>query len=143
LPVTYAINDNMGLLMQKNRTIVLVTDRPEQLKGFFENLLQESALHVQVVESAQAAVEAVGYSAPLLVVVDHQVGTVSGLEIVRHLLSVDAFVHTAVLSDLDDTAFHEQSEGLGILCKLPILPGRQETRDLIERFRQMLPDQAY
>jgi hypothetical protein len=59
------------------------------------------------------------------------------------LLSVDAFVHTAVLSDLDDTAFHDQSEGLGILCKLPILPGRQETRDLIERFRQMLPDQSY
>jgi DNA-binding NtrC family response regulator len=129
--------------MPEKRTIVLVTDRSEQLKGFSEDLLQESALRVQVVESAKAAVEAVGYSAPLLVVVDHQVGTASGLEIVRQLLSVDAFVHTAVLSDLDDGAFHEQSEGLGVLCRLPILPGRQEARNLIERLRQMLPDQPY
>ncbi len=129
--------------MPEKRTIVLVTDRPDQLKGFSQNLLQASAMQVHVADSAQAAVEAVGYTTPLLVVVDHPLGALSGLDIVRHLLAVDAFVHTAVISELDDAAFHEQSEGLGILCKLPVLPGEQDARNLIERLRRVLPDHSY
>jgi hypothetical protein len=79
-----------------------------------------------------------------LVIVDQQVGPVSGLDVIRQLLGVNAFVHTAVLSDMDDAAFHEQCEGLGVLCRLPTTPGRRGCpRAAWTTCWQVMQDQSY
>ena len=45
------------------------------------------------------------------------------LSLVQKLLTVNALVNTAVVSPLSDEEFHEASEGLGILGRLPEEPG--------------------
>jgi len=54
------------------------------------------------------------------------------------LLMVNALVNTAVVSPLADEEFHEASEGLGILCRLPLTPGAGEATDLLHQLRKVL-----
>jgi DNA-binding NtrC family response regulator len=123
--------------MTQQRKILLLTSRPDQLKTFIHALDQDREIVIATVESIQETVRAIEKSVPALVIVDHQVLGVSGLDIVRHLINVNAFIQTAVLSELDQKEFHERSEGLGILSKLPLIPKEEEARKLIRRLRQV------
>ena len=89
--------------------------------------------------TAEASVEAAVRLLPVLAIVDQEVGGSSGLNIVQHLLAVNAFIYTAVLTDMDEAHFHERSEGLGILSGLPLDPGQKDALDLLEKLRQMAP----
>lgn len=44
-------------------------------------------------------------------------------EPVEQLLEINASLNIAVVTDLEPKAFHEASEGLGILCAYPRAPG--------------------
>jgi DNA-binding response OmpR family regulator len=132
-----------GGTVPPQRTILVVTTRPGSLEPFITALGQEPGWEVVQVDSAQAGIDGVRCETPALVVVDQKVGTLSGLDVIRRLLPVNAFIHTAVLSELDDAAFHEQGEGLGILAKLPVTPGEEDARGLLARLRQMGGDQSY
>lgn len=46
---------------------------------------------------------------------------------------INAMVNTAVVSPLSDEEFHEASEGLGILVRLPLEPGADEACELLRR----------
>ena len=60
------------------------------------------------------------------------------LSLVQNLLTVNARVNTAVVSPLTDEEFHEASEGLGILGRLPVEPGISEATELLQKLRQVL-----
>jgi DNA-binding NtrC family response regulator len=121
--------------MTHQHKILLITSRPDQLKSFIHALDRDR--EIVTVESIQETVKAIEKSTPALVIVDDQVLGVAGLDIVRHLISVNAFIQTAVLSALDQQEFHEQSEGLGILSKLPLVPKEEEAQKLIKQLRQV------
>jgi DNA-binding NtrC family response regulator len=123
--------------MTQQRRILLLTSRPDQLKPFIHALNQDRDSVVATVESIQETVKAIEKSVPALVIVDDQVQGLAGLDIVRHLINVNAFIQTAVLSELGQQEFHERSEGLGILSKLPLIPKEEEARKLIRLLRQV------
>jgi DNA-binding NtrC family response regulator len=125
--------------MSKQQTILLVTTRPEQLSAFSAQLRADTSVLLRTSDSAEQALAAVGRQAPALVIVDHQVGDRPGLTLVRQLIQVNAFIHTAVLSELSEAAFHEASEGLGILAHLPMRPGPDDARALLDVLRQVMP----
>jgi hypothetical protein len=52
-------------------------------------------------------------------------------------MTVNAFIQTAVVSRLSHDAFHEASEGLGVLAQLPPAPGRDDARRILEMLRQL------
>ena len=54
---------------------------------------------------------------------------------VESLLEINASLNVAVITDLEPEAFHEASEGLGILCPLPPDPGASDAEPLLERLR--------
>jgi hypothetical protein len=60
------------------------------------------------------------------------------LELVQKLLMVNAMVNTAVVSPLSEAEFHDASEGLGVLGRLPGEPEVGAAADLIERLKKML-----
>jgi DNA-binding NtrC family response regulator len=121
--------------MTHQHKILLITSRPDQLKSFIHALDQDR--EIVTVESIQETVKAIEKSTPALVIVDDQVLGVAGLDIVRHLISVNAFIQTAVISELDQQEFHERSEGLGILSKLPLVPKEEDAQKLIRQLRQV------
>ncbi len=57
------------------------------------------------------------------------------LPFLEQLLEVDASLNTAVVTDLDPVAFHEVTEGMGILCALPIQPSSCDVEPLLEKLR--------
>lgn len=118
--------------------VLLVTDRPEGLRSFMEALSSDPEVRLALAASAAGAVEAVREKAPQLAIVDWELPDATSLGVVRDLLAVNPFVNTAVISPLPDDAFHEASEGLGVLGRLPPKPGKKEAAGLLRKLRAVL-----
>ena len=118
--------------------ILLATTRPEIMELFSDALTSDPEVHLQHVVSGADALLAVRTASPDLVVIDLDLPDFKPLDLVAQLLMVNAMVNTAVLSPLSEAEFHEASEGLGILGRLPVKPGRGDAVDLLERLRRVL-----
>jgi two-component SAPR family response regulator len=68
-----------------------------------------------------------------LVVAAEQLDDMNGLEFARKLVVQNPMVNCALVSSLSEDDFHEASEGLGILAKLPPDPGESEAGDLLKK----------
>ena len=77
------------------------------------------------------AVESVREQAVDLVIVDENLGDMTGVELVRRLLGVNALVNTALVSTESQEDYHEHSEGLGVLMQLPSDCGKKEAVALV------------
>ena len=118
--------------------LVLATTRPEDLQAFATALASDPEVHLEQVDSGAAALLAVSSSAPHLVIIDTDLPDFPSLDLVQKLLMVNALVNTAVVSPLTDDEFHEASEGLGILGRLPLTPGPGEAADLLDKLKKIL-----
>jgi len=70
-----------------------------------------------------------------LVVAAEQLDDMNGLEFAKKLVIQNPMVNCALVSSLSEDDFHEASEGLGILAKLPPDPGEPEAVDLLKKIR--------
>lgn len=77
-------------------------------------------------------------SSPHLAVIDTDLPDIGTLDLVSELLRIDAMVNTAVVSGFSDGEFHEASEGLGVLSKLTLNPGREEAIELLQKLHRVL-----
>ncbi len=118
--------------------IVLATARLKDLQAFAEALASDPEVHLTPVVSGAEALEAGRASAPHLVIIDAGLADAEPLELVKKLLLVNAMVNTAVLSPLSEEEFHEASEGLGVLGRVPVEPGRDDAADLLSKLRGLL-----
>ena len=118
--------------------ILVATTRPEIMELFSDALTSDPEVHLQHVVSGADALLAVRTASPDLVVIDLDLPDFKALDLVAQLLMVNAMVNTAVLSPLSEAEFHEASEGLGILGRLPVKPGRGDAVDLLEKLRRVL-----
>ncbi len=116
--------------------IVLASARPEA-SAFAAALSSDPEVQLKQVATGAEALEAGRTLAPHLMVIDYLPDT-EPLSLVQKLLTVNAMVNTAVVSPLTDAEFHEASEGLGILGRLPVEPGIGEAADLLQKLRQVL-----
>lgn len=118
--------------------IILASNRPAALHIFTATLSSDPEVALNCVASGNEAMEAVSTSSPHLVVVDSYLPDIEPLSFVRKLLMVNAMVNTAVISLLDEEEFHEASEGLGVLGRLPVEPGGSDAVDLLQRLRNVI-----
>jgi DNA-binding NarL/FixJ family response regulator len=118
--------------------IIVATDRPQALQAFTTALSSNPEIHLECVGTGAEALEAVRVSAPQLVIIDKNFCDSNPLELVSKLLRLNAMVNTAVVSSLSEEEFHEASEGLGILARLPAEPGEDDVADLLRRLKTVL-----
>jgi CheY-like chemotaxis protein len=118
--------------------ILLVADQVETLEDLAHTLRAEKEIEVFWAHDGEAALESVAAHSPDLVVVDATIGAQSGLAWIQRLVSVNAFVQTAAVSPLPHDAFHEASEGLGIMAQLPPRPSPSDALELLKTLRQTL-----
>lgn len=118
--------------------ILVATTRPEIMELFSDALALDPEVHLQHAVSGADALTAVRTASPDLVVIDLDLPDFKPLDLVAQLLMVNAMVNTAVLSPLSEAEFHEASEGLGILGRLPVKPGRGDAVDLLKKLRRVL-----
>ena len=68
-----------------------------------------------------------------LVVAAEQMPDMSGLEFAGKLVVQNPMVNCALVSSLDEADFHEASEGLGILARLPLQPDAAQAENLVAK----------
>ncbi len=73
-----------------------------------------------------------------LVVTDERLGDMTGLNLIKRLLAVNPMINAAAVSSLSKEAFHEASEGLGILMQLPPRPDRADGERLMAHLNKIL-----
>jgi DNA-binding NarL/FixJ family response regulator len=118
--------------------IVLVTARAQAMQAFAAALASNPEVNLHQVISGAEALEAARSTAPQLVIIDADLPDTAPLDLVQKLLMVNAMVNTAVVSPLSDEEFHEATEGLGILGRLPNDPGGREAGELLHKLRKVL-----
>ena len=118
--------------------IVLATTRPEALQAFGAALSSDPEVQLENVVSGAEALEAARTTAPHLVIIDADLPDTAPLDLVQKLVMVNVMVNTAVVSPLSDEEFHEASEGLGILGRLPNEPGMSDAGELLLKLRTVL-----
>jgi hypothetical protein len=72
------------------------------------------------------------------VVVDSQLPDFKPLDLALEIIKVNAMVQTAVVSSLPDEDFHEQSEGLGVLARIPPDPSAEDAVEVIGMLKSFL-----
>lgn len=118
--------------------IVVVTKRPARLQEFIDELRRTPGTDVVVMAEEEDALDLVRSQGPALAVVDGAQGGGFSLELVREILKISAMVNTAVISALSEEDFHERSEGLGVLSRVPPQPDRADAALLLDRLRGVL-----
>ena len=71
-------------------------------------------------------------------VVDSLLPDEEPLGLVSKLIRINAMVNTAVVSPLTEEEFHQASEGLGVLGRLPEKPGSGDASELMRKLRKLL-----
>lgn len=118
--------------------IILVTARPQAMQTFAAALSSDPAVNLQRVGSGAEALEAARTAALQLMIIDADLPDIAALDLVQKLLMVNAMVNTAVVSQLPEEEFHEASEGLGILGRLPADPRRSDAEEILRKLRRVL-----
>ncbi|HQN19339.1 MAG TPA: response regulator [Syntrophobacteraceae bacterium] len=117
--------------------ILLVSARREAFRSFTQTLSLDPEVRIEVVPSGAEALAAVRIASPQLAVIDSELPDTDAMLLVRDLMMVNAMINTAVVSSLSEEQFHEVSEGLGVLARLPLVPGKRDATELLEKLRKV------
>jgi DNA-binding response OmpR family regulator len=118
--------------------IILASARPEAMSAFLEALASDKGIHLQLVHSGNEALAAVRASTPHLVIIDSELLDTDPIGLIQKLVMVNAMVNTTVISPLSEEEFHEKSEGLGVLGRLPMKPSSSDAAALLQKLRRVL-----
>lgn len=118
--------------------ILIVTTRATKLSAFFDALEHGiQGVELLIADSWANALAAAKVMAPTFVIFDEGLPEGTALELVRKLLSVNPAIDAVVVTPLDNVAFHDASEGLGVLATVPEHPTGKDGRTLAELLQRV------
>ncbi len=118
--------------------ILLLTNRREAMDCFADTVSSDPGVTLERVSSVSEALDILRTRSPHLAVIDGELPDLEWVDVVREMVAVNAMVNTAVTSPLNDVDFHEKTEGLGILCRLPPEPDDKDAGSLLRKLREVL-----
>lgn len=116
--------------------VLIVTTERKRLGEFAAGLAGQPDVELSWAGSGNAAIAMVK-SFPMAVVIDEELLDMTGLELVKRILPINAMISTVILSELEPEAFHEAAEGLGIAARMPPQPTAEEATLLIHRLKKL------
>jgi len=115
--------------------ILLVTTREQKFEDFIRALAAPSDISLQVVSSPDEMFDLIRTEQPHLVILDENLP--DPLAMVVRILAIDAMVNTTMITSMDAEAWHEKSEGLGMMHPLPESPTPADAESLLDALRSM------
>ncbi len=85
---------------------------------------------IPVVSGSAGLIQLKGREADLIVV-DEQLDDMSGIDFIKQLVLINPSANTALVGSLTEEAFHEATEGLGVLTQLPPRPDEKDAAALL------------
>ena len=119
----------------KNRRILLQTPRPAAWEDFVAQL-QHDGCTVCTAATLDQCKEAARRERPVLALLDPPSGDLARAWVLE-LMMIDAGMHTAVVTEMDEEVFHDVMEGLGILTPLPPEPAASDARRMLGLLEQV------
>ena len=113
--------------------IVVVTPRKDELQDFAAALEAQDSIALFWAQAFESGLEVVKTETPEVVILDATLSEKDGKDFLMQLLQVNAMINTAVISPLKEADFHERTEGLGVLARLPFNPEAQDAGRLLKK----------
>jgi len=117
--------------------IILVSSSEKTLVPFVKALSSDQDIKLDMFDTGAAVLTQVRHQAPHLVIIDDHLDDMATLDLVSELLKLNAMINIAMVSTLDEEAFHEATEGLGLLPRLPSPPEAADASTLLTRLRAL------
>jgi len=117
---------------------LMVTSRKNEWSKLAKGLETAAPVALAWAESGTAALQAVQGNTFDLILIDEVLEDMPGLDLAQNLIKTNAMLNCALASSLSAEAFHEASEGLGLLAQLPLDPGEQQGHDLVQRITKII-----
>ena len=73
-----------------------------------------------------------------LLIVDETLSDAKGLECIEKIIMNNPFLNTAAISSLSAKDFHEESEGFGVLMQIPVNPGSEDGKEMLDYLNKIL-----
>lgn len=112
-----------------------------QDKNIFQDMIAVLKVHedvdLELLESGEKALAIIPGKEVDLVVLDDDLGDMTGLEFVKRVLKINFMINFAVVSELSPDKFHEATEGLGVMTQLPKQPGKEDAEEMIKTLKQI------
>jgi hypothetical protein len=118
--------------------ILIATPRAGELSAFADALAQGTGADLSFADSWANVLATVKTLVPGFVVLDEGLDGGAPLDLARELVKVNAMINVAAVTGLDAEAFHEASEGLGILAAVPARPAGPDGAALARVFQRFL-----
>jgi DNA-binding NarL/FixJ family response regulator len=120
-------------------TRILVLHNPKApLEALVHALQARPEVEIRVAESGAQGLDMAADPGIQLAVVQAELSDMSGLAFLNKLLAVNPMINTALSSSLGHEAFHEATEGLGVLMQLPPKPGEEQADLLLGKLQQVV-----
>lgn len=117
---------------------ILLASRDETSMSALKTGFGEHDVQTVWAESGRDALSMIAQRDFDLVVTDENLGDMTGLEFIKTVITQKPMVNCAAVSTLLPEDFHEASEGLGILMQLPVRPGPEYAKELLEHLKSIL-----
>ena len=115
--------------------LLLVSPDKDSLSDLASALVKHGDVDLSWAESGETALGIASDAAIDLVVTEEKLGDMTGLEFAGRLLSVNPMINCASVSSLSHEKFHEVSQGIGVMAKLPTKPSKEHAEELLQRLR--------
>ncbi len=112
---------------------LMVTSRKNEWSDLSKGLKAAATVSLKWAESGTAGLQAAQGNTFDLILIDEALEDMSGLDLAQNLIKTNPMRNCALASSLSAEAFHEASEGLGLLAQLPLDPDEQQGHDLVQR----------
>ena len=102
-------------------------------KNNFKNLessFSENKITTQWANTAEKALALVAEKKIDIAIIHEQLPDMTAKKLVENIITLDAMMNCVVLSAMSDEDFHEAYEGLGVLMRFPLMPGKAEVKKL-------------
>jgi CheY-like chemotaxis protein len=117
--------------------LILATADKTQFADFKAGL-EASGGTIEWAGSGREVLDVIADTSVDLVIADEDLGDMNGLELVKRMVATNPMINCALVSALPPEAYHDASEGLGILMQLPSPPGKAEAKQLMEHLDKVL-----
>ncbi len=120
------------------KKVLIVTDQPDRFSELSLSLEAAQDTGVLWASNGREALEAAAGGNINFAVVDRNISDMDSFELVRRLITTDAGIDTAVVSEKSEEEFHEAGEGLGIRFRLPPLPMARHARMILDVLKNQI-----
>lgn len=114
------------------QNIILLSQRIDNLADFLSGFSGQSETSMRAVTTPEEMLKIVREEGPSLVILDETLNDSNPLDLVMNILSTNAMVNTAMITSMDAEAWHEKSEGLGMLPPVPNPPSSADAWKLLD-----------